>query len=125
MWRRREWPAGPERPTFTERAICSVPLPYPLACLLLAALVQTPGILLANLLDIGDMDRAVKATFGNALQNSGWYAGFFAAFTVGFYFLMFYLVRYSRLGLAAASRDIVPLVASQVNQCPRPGNHLS
>jgi len=101
---------GPERPTFIERAISAIPLPYAVSCFLLAALAQTPGLFLVNLVDTGDLDRAVQATFPEIATVPPTFLAFGAAFGVGFYTLLLYLIRYSRQGLLSSRDDIVPLL---------------
>src|SRR4030067_732609 len=56
VWDKRDPSVGPEQPTFTERAISAIPLPYPLACFPLAILLNTPRFLLSHPLDTGDLD---------------------------------------------------------------------
>ena len=109
-WGRGPDLAGPERPTFTERAIAALPMPYLLACVILAVLLESPGFLLASFVDSGDFDQALQVTYGDGLVSPAWSLGFLVAFGVGFYTFLFYLVRASRLRLASAGKDIAPLL---------------
>jgi len=110
VWDKRDPSVGPEQPTFTERAISAIPLPYPLACFLLAILLNTPGFLLANLLDTGDLDRALVRTFGENADSSPSVLALLVAFNIGFTFFLLYLVRLTRLGLSSSSKEITPLM---------------
>ncbi len=93
-----------------ERAIASVPVPYPLACLLLAVVSQSPGLLVANWIDIGNFDAAMQATFPGlaTLPASTVFPG--AAFGIAFYTVLLGMVRYSRKGLVSAEASLAPLL---------------
>lgn len=106
----RSTPSESLGPTFTERAIAAVPLPYPLACLLLAALAQSLGLYLANLADVGSLDLAWQRTFVGDAASPVWLVVFGVTFPIGFYTFLLFLVRSSRRALAASSRNIAPLL---------------
>ena len=109
-WGRHTPAEGPERPTFVERAIAAIPLPFPLACLLLAAVAQSPGFLLANWIDMGSLEAAMQATFPGlaTMPASLVFPG--AAFGIAFYTVLLMMIRYSRKGLASAREDLAPLL---------------
>src|SRR2546422_10657619 len=44
---------GPDRPTVVERAIATIPLPYPVTCTILALLATGPDYFLAHLIESG------------------------------------------------------------------------
>src|SRR5437773_1120919 len=44
---------GLDRPTVVERAIATIPLPYPVTCIILALLATGPGFFLAHLIESG------------------------------------------------------------------------
>jgi hypothetical protein len=101
---------GPERPTFVERAIAAVPLPYPVTCLILAALAESLGFLLANLVDTGSPDLALQLTFPGLATTTAPVVFAGAAFGIAFYTVLLYMVRYARRQLASASSSIAPLL---------------
>lgn len=101
---------GPERPTFVERALVAVPLPYAMTCLLLALLSQSPGLFLANLVDTGSVDAALQATFPGLATNPASLVLPGAAFGIAFYTVLLFMIRYSRRSLASARDTIAPLL---------------
>src|SRR2546426_7003327 len=59
---------GLDRPTVVERAIATIPLPYPVTCTILALLATGPGYFLAHLIESGGgWNPNVAAVFGGAL----------------------------------------------------------
>jgi len=93
-----------------ERAIDAVPLPYPITCFVLALLSQSPGLLLANVIDTSSVDRAVQATFPDLTASSAVPVLAGAAFGIAFYTVLLYMIRYARRSLAAARDSIAPLL---------------
>src|SRR3989442_5785971 len=58
---------GLERPTFVERVIAAIPLPYLVTCTIVALLVTGPGYFLARLIETGgDLNQTPAAIFGDA-----------------------------------------------------------
>src|SRR5881397_1686622 len=56
---------GLDRPTVVERAIATIPLPFPVTCTILALLATGPGYFLAHLIESGgDWNQTVAAVFG-------------------------------------------------------------
>src|SRR2546427_409547 len=59
---------GLDRPTVVERAIATIPLPYPVTCTVLALLATGPGYFLAHLIESGgDLDRTATGLLEGAL----------------------------------------------------------
>src|SRR3989442_11128603 len=57
---------GLERPTFVERVIAAIPLPYLVTCTIVALLVTGPGYFLARLIETGgERNTTHAAGFGN------------------------------------------------------------
>src|SRR2546426_6745519 len=60
---------GPDRPTVVERAIATIPLPYPVTFTILALLATGPGYFLAHLIESGGAcDQTVAADFRGAFS---------------------------------------------------------
>ena len=93
-----------------ERAIAAVPLPYALVCLLVACLTQSPGFLLANLLDGASADAAVRAAFPGLATTPALVVAAESAYGVGFYAGLLLMIRYARRQLVARQGAIVPLL---------------
>src|SRR2546428_11366599 len=59
---------GPDRPTVVERAIATIPLPYPVTFTILALLATGPGYFLAHLIESGGgLNQNPAGSFGGAL----------------------------------------------------------
>ncbi len=101
---------GPERPTFVERAIAAVPLPYLVTCVILAVASQGPGLFLANLVDYGNVDAALRVTFPELATTAPLLLISSTAIGIGFYTALLYMIRYARRQLVTAGRDLSPLL---------------
>lgn len=101
---------GPGCPTFVERAIAAVPLPYVVTSLLLAAAAQGPGLFLANLVDAGDLNAAIQATFPGLVTEPASLVFLSMAIGVGFYTVLLWMIRFTRRQLLSAEQEISPLL---------------
>ena len=102
---------GLERPTFVERAIAAIPLPYLVTCTIVALLVTGPGYFLARLIETGgDWNQTVAAIFGDAFALPLWRSVPLIILSVGFELYLLWLVRHSRLHIARYAKEIAPLL---------------
>ena len=102
---------GLERPTFVERAIAAIPLPYLVTCTIVALLVTGPGYFLARLIETGgDWNQTVAAIFGEAFALPLWRSVPLIILSVGFELYLLWLVRHSRLHIARYAKEIAPLL---------------
>ena len=102
---------GLERPTFVERAIAAIPLPYLMTCTIVALLVTGPGYFLAHLIETGgDWNQTVAAIFGDAFALPLWRSVPLIILSVGFELYLLWLVRHSRLHIARYAKEIAPLL---------------
>ncbi len=93
-----------------ERAILAVPLPYALTCFILAAVAQSPGLFLANLADLGNVDAAIQATFPELSTAPVSLLVGSTAIGIGFYTALLWMTRYVRQRLASAHEAVAPLL---------------
>ena len=102
---------GLERPTFVERVIAAIPLPYLVTCTIVALLVTGPGYFLARLIETGgDWNQTVAAIFGEAFALPLWRSVPLIILSVGFELYLLWLVRHSRLHIARYAKEIAPLL---------------
>ena len=102
---------GLERPTFVERVIAAIPLPYLVTCTIVALLVTGPGYFLARLIETGgDWNQTVAAIFGDAFALPLWRSVPLIILSVGFELYLLWLVRHSRLHIARYAKEIAPLL---------------
>ena len=61
-----------ERETLVGRLVGLLPLPFPWAALLIAAILGAPGSLLVAYLEVGDVERSVAAFFHGYIPERTW-----------------------------------------------------
>ena len=114
-----------DRPTLVERAIGTIPLPYPVTCTILALLATGPGYFLAHLIESGgDWDQTVAAIFGGAFALPLWRSIPLVILSVGFDVYLLWLVRHSRFHIARYAKEIAPLLADGEAGACRNFGHL-
>ena len=114
-----------DRPTLVERAIGTIPLPYPVTCTILALLATGPGYFLAHLIESGgDLNQTVAAIFGGAFALPLWRSIPLIILSVGFDVYLLWLVRHSRLHIARYAKEIAPLLADGEAGACRNFGHL-
>src|SRR3989442_1581686 len=104
--------AAHDRPTVVERAIATIPLPFPVTCTILALLATGPGYFLAHLIESGgDWNQTVAAVFGGAFALPLWRSIPLIILSVGFDVYLLWLVPPSRLHIPRYAKEIAPLLA--------------
>src|SRR3989442_7626549 len=111
---------GLDRPTVVERAIATIPLPYPVTCIILALLATGPGYFLAHLIaSAADWNLTAAAVFEGAFALPLWRSIPLIILSVGFDVYLLWLVRHSRLHIARYAIEIAPLRADGEAGGPR------
>ncbi len=107
---RRAPTAGPDQPTFIERFVALLPLPYPLAGAAWTIILGPPSIVLLNLVYTRNLEESVRLFFPTAAPAALW-QGFMAVASWSLVcWYGFWMVRYIRTRLHAAEAEIVPLL---------------
>jgi len=88
--------------------LAALPFPYIVSCAIVALLVGGPGLLLAHLIDHGDLNQSIELVLGP--RASPWRSVLLIALAVAFYVYVFWNVRYSRIHILKHAAGIVALL---------------
>src|SRR2546427_2729661 len=88
--------------------LAALPFPYIVSCAIVALLVGGPGLLLAHLIDHGDLNQSIELVLGPGA--SPWRSVLLIALAVAFYVYVFWNVRYSRIHILKHAAGIVALL---------------
>src|SRR5256885_8778234 len=88
--------------------LAAVPFPYIVSCAIVALLVGGPGLILAHLIDHGDLNQSIELVLGPGAPP--WRSVLLIALAVAFYVYVFWNVRYSRIHILKHAAGIVALL---------------
>src|SRR5256885_10897962 len=88
--------------------LAAIPFPYIVSCAIVALLVGGPGLLLAHLIDHGDLNQSIELVLGPGAPP--WRSVLLIALAVAFYVYVFWNVRYSRIHILKHAAGIVALL---------------
>ena len=101
---------GPERPTYWERFINLLPVPYTAGSLIIAAIIAGPGRYLVGYLETFDIYKALQDPFTPPTQSFPlWRTVLNDTVSFLLLFFIFYMIRYMRLKLVAAEPELLPV----------------
>src|SRR2546430_11249290 len=88
--------------------LAALPFPYIVSCAIVALLVGGPGLILAHLIDHGDLNQSIELVLGP--RAPPWRSVLLIALAVAFYVYVFWNVRYSRIHILKHAAGIVALL---------------
>src|SRR2546427_8223531 len=88
--------------------LAALPFPYIVSCAIVALLVGGPGLILAHLIDHGDLTQSIELVLGP--RAPPWRSVLLIALAVAFYVYVFWNVRYSRIHILKHAAGIVALL---------------